>query len=184
MTTSVMAGQIRKASPSLTARLAGVLYLVAVLTAVFAEFIAPGKIGVAAAIAIPVSCYAVVTLLLYGIFEPVNRAIAMLAMCSGLAGLAFEALRMQPAGLNIGMALHGLYCLAIGYLIFRSTFLPRILGALMTFAGIVWLIYLAPPLAKHLAPYNSAAGLLGEAVPMLWLLVMAVNTQRWKEQWQ
>ena len=60
-------------------------------------------------------------------------------------------------------------------LIFKSTFLPRILGALMAFAGLVWLIYLSPPLANYLSPYNTAAGILGEGLPMLWLLVFGVN---------
>lgn len=52
----------------------------------------------------------------------------------------------------------------------------------MAFAGLVWLIYLSSPLANYLSPYNTAAGLLGEASPVLWLLVMGVNVQRGKEQ--
>jgi len=76
----------------------------------------------------------------------------------------------------------GFYCLLIGYLIFRSTFLPRILGVLMAFAGLGWLTYLSNPLVNYLSPYNLACGLLGEASGFLWLLVMGVNAQRWKEQ--
>ena len=72
--------------------------------------------------------------------------------------------------------------LLIGYLIFRSTFLPRILGVLSAFAGLCWLTFLSPPLATYLSPYNLASGLLGEAAVCLWLLVMGVNVQRWKEQ--
>jgi hypothetical protein len=33
-----------------------------------------------------------------------------------------------------------------------------------------------------LSPYNLAASLLGEVSVFLWLLVMGVNVQRWKEQ--
>jgi hypothetical protein len=80
------------------------------------------------------------------------------------------------------MVLHGSYWLLIGYLIFRSTFLPRILGALMTIAGLGWLTYLSPPLVNHLSPYNLASALLAEGLVMLWLLVMGVNVQRWKGQ--
>jgi hypothetical protein len=168
---------IGEVSPRLTARIAGVLYMVAVLAAVFAEFIVPGRLGIAA-IVVPVSCYAAVMLLLYVIFERVSRSLAVPAMLFGLVGLAFEAFRLQPGGVNAGMACHGFYCLLIGLLIFKSTFLPRILGAFMVLAGLIWLIYLAPALANRLAPYNSAFGLLGEAAPMLWLLVMGVNTKR------
>jgi hypothetical protein len=173
-------GRIRDASPRFRARAAGVLYLLAVMTAVFAEFIVPGRLGIAAVV-IPISCYLGVTLLLYSIFKPVSRNLALLAVTFGLVGLAFEALQLQPGGVNMGMVFHGCYCLLIGSLIFRSTFMPRILGALMAFAGLIWLIYLAPPLANYLSPYNTAIGLLGEALPMLWLLVMGINVQRYRE---
>lgn len=177
--------RIRNASPRVMARvmalvmarIAGTLYLVAVFTAVSAEFIFPGRLAVAAAVAIPVTCYAAVTLLLYRILKPVNSRLALLAALSGLVGLTFEALRLH-LDVNLGMAFHGLYCLLIGYLMFKSTFLPRILGISMAFAGLVWLIYLLPSLAQRLSPYNSAVGLLGEGLPMLWLLIMAVNVQR------
>ena len=170
----------RETSPRLKARIAGVLYLLAVLTAVFSEFVVPGRLGFAAVV-IPVSCYIVVTLILYGIFRPVDRSLALLAVCFNLAGLTLEGLQWQPRGVNLGMVCHGVYCLLIGYLIFRSTFLPRTLGLLMAFAGLVWVIYLSPPVAKDLSPYNTAVGILGEALPMLWLLVMGVNVQRWRE---
>src|SRR5207249_8313199 len=54
----------------------------------------------------------------------------------------------------------GFYCLLIGYLIFSSTFLPRILGALMAFGGLGWLTFLSPALAHSLSPYNMAPGMI------------------------
>jgi hypothetical protein len=78
--------------------------------------------------------------------------------------------------------LHGLYCVLIGYLIFRSAFLPRILGALMAFGGLGWLTFLSPPLQNFLSPYNMACGFIGEASVMLWLLVIGLNLRRGKEQ--
>ena len=80
------------------------------------------------------------------------------------------------------MAINGFSCLVIGYLIFKSTFLPRILGPLMAFAGVAWLTFLSNPLVNYLSPYNLASGVLGQALVMLWLLVMGVNVQRWQEQ--
>jgi hypothetical protein len=73
------------------------------------------------------------------------------------------------------------YCLLIGYLIFKSTFLPRFLGVLMALAGIGWLLFLSP-LASGLATYLTILGLLAEASLMLWLLVKGVDIPRWKEQ--
>ena len=80
------------------------------------------------------------------------------------------------------MVLNGFYCLLIGYLIFRATFLPQILGVVMAIGGLGWLTFLSPLLANHLSRYNLAAGIFGQESVMLWLLAMAVNEQRWKEQ--
>ena len=89
---------------------------------------------------------------------------------------------MHPRGEDIELVFVGLYCLSIGYLIFRSTFLPRVLGALMAFAGLGWLTSLSPALVNYLSPYNLAPGILGGVSLTLWLLVMGVNAQRWREQ--
>ena len=56
------------------------------------------------------------------------------------------------------------------------------LGVLMAFAGLGWLTFLSPRLADYLSPYIRFPGLLGEGSLTLWLLVIGVNVQRWKEQ--
>jgi hypothetical protein len=83
---------------------------------------------------------------------------------------------------NICLVFFGLYCLLIGCLIFRSVFLPRILGVLMAFAGLGWLTFLSPPLAKYLSPSILVLGFLAELSLCLWLLAMGVNVQRWRQQ--
>ena len=83
---------------------------------------------------------------------------------------------------DIALVFFGLFQLMLGYLIFKSTFLPRVLGALIALAGVGWLIFLAPPLANSLLTYLEVLGFLAEAALMLWLLVMGVNAQRWQEQ--
>lgn len=95
---------------------------------------------------------------------------------------AFALLRLGIQVSNVGLVFFGFYCLSIGILIFGSNFLPRILGAGMVFAGLGWLTFLWPPLASSLAPYNFLPGMLGEASLTLWLLVMGVNADRWKQQ--
>ena len=76
----------------------------------------------------------------------------------------------------------GCYCLLIGSLVFRSTYLPRLLGVLMAFSGVGLLTFLVPPLASSLSPYNVVLDILGEASLTLWLLVMGVNAERWIER--
>jgi hypothetical protein len=180
MNTDAMMKRIAEASPRFKGRIAGALYLLSVLTAAFTELLVRGPMNIAGGL-LAVLGMIVVTLLFYDIFKPVHRGLSMLAAFSSLVGLSFEALRWEPRGMNIAIVFSGFYCLLIGYLIFRSTFLPRILGALMAFAGLGWLTYLSTPLANNLSPYNLACGLLGEGLVMLWILVIGLNAQKWNE---
>jgi hypothetical protein len=92
-----------------------------------------------------------------------------------LRALALMFLELNTQAGNICVVFFGVYCLLIGYLIFRSVFLPRFLGVLMAFAGLGWLTFLSPPFANHLSPYNLVLGFLAELLLMLWLLVMGVR---------
>jgi hypothetical protein len=181
MSATLMMERIAEVSPRFKARMAGVLYLLSVLTATFTELFARGRLNIAGGL-IAIAGMVGVTLLVYGLFKPANRSLSLLAAFFGLVGLTFEALRWQPHGMNIAIVFAGFYCILIGYLIFRSTFVPRFLGALMAFAGLGWVIYLSPLLVNYLSPYNLAASFLGEVAVFLWLLVMGVNVQRWREQ--
>jgi hypothetical protein len=96
--------------------------------------------------------------------------------------LAYLFLRLNGQAFNTYLVFFGLWCVLIGYLIFRSTFLPRIIGLLLAIAGLGWMMYLSTPLANRLFPYIAAASALGEIPLLLWLLVIGVNDQRWKEQ--
>ena len=181
MDKAVMMEWIREASPRFKARIAGALYLLSVVTAAFTEMFVRGRLNIAGGL-IAVAVMVVVTLLLYDIFKPVNRSLSLLAAFFSLVGLTFEAIRLQPRGVNVAIVFAGFYCLLIAYLIFRSTFLPRILGGLMVIGSLGWLTYLSNPLVNYLSPYNLASALLAEASVFLWLLVMGVNVQRWKEK--
>jgi hypothetical protein len=100
-----------------------------------------------------------------------------------LQAVAYMSLQLSAQAYDEFLVFFGFYCVLIGYLIFRSTFLPRMVGALMALAGFGWLTFLSPPLAHNLFSYILApASALGEGSLMLWLLVMGVNPQRWKEQ--
>ena len=89
-------------------------------------------------------------------------------------------LRLFAECFNVSFPFFGFYCLLIGYLVFRSTFLPRILGVLLAIAGLGWLTFLWPPLVKILSPWIVAGG-LGELMLTLWLLVRGVDVERWRE---
>jgi len=103
-----------------------------------------------------------------------------------LQALAFLLLRLRGQASIVSFVFFGLHCFLVGTLVFRSTFLPRVVGALMVLAGLGWLTMsfanlLAPPLARALGSIPMMTGGLGEGSLTLWLLVMGVNVPRWKE---
>lgn len=96
--------------------------------------------------------------------------------------VAYMFLELHAQAFNVCFVFFGFYCSLIGYLIFRSTFLPRVLGVLMALAGLAWLTFLWPPMATSISPYNMAVGAAGEGSLTLWLLIMGVNVTKWKRK--
>ncbi|HXM52262.1 MAG TPA: DUF4386 domain-containing protein [Candidatus Binatus sp.] len=82
----------------------------------------------------------------------------------------------------IALVFFGVFQIVLGYLIFKSTFLPRVIGVLIALAGLGWLTFLSPPLANELLTPLEVLGFVAEAALMLWLLIKGVNSQRWTEQ--
>jgi hypothetical protein len=99
-----------------------------------------------------------------------------------LQALALIFLKLNAYAFEIDLVFFGFWCVLAGYLIFRSTFLPRILGVLLAIDGLGWATYMYPPLACYLFPFIAAASALAEIPLQLWLVVTGVNPQRWKEQ--
>jgi Domain of unknown function (DUF4386) len=177
---------IARAFRNPNARMTGVVYLLYFLTAILAEFLVGRKLvayGNATNL-IATGLYVVLTLLFYGMFKLVNKSLSLLAALFSLAGCVVTALGVfHLAMLPISPLLFfGPYCLLIGYLIFRSAFLPRSLGVLMALAGLGWLAFLSPNLAHSLTLSIEGLGIFAEASLMLWLIVMGVNLHRRKEQ--
>jgi len=228
-------------SPRLKARIAGVLYVIIIVLAVFAPFpVAPSGLmrGNVAATAVKIlaskslyslggaaelivyACDIGVALIFYELLKPVSRSLALLAVFfrltfvaiasanvlnhfapllfmsdaeylmafkpDQLRALAGTFIRLHAIGFDIALVFFGFHYLVAGYLFFRSTFFPRILGALLAIAGLGYLTnsfasFLSPAFAAHLFRYTLILG-VGEILLPLWLLAIGVNAQRWKEQ--
>lgn len=104
-----------------------------------------------------------------------------------LQEMVLVSLRLHGQGYNITLVFFGFSSLLLGYLIFRSTFLPRILGVLLAMAGLGYLInsfanFVAPAFKASISLYILLPSGIVELSLTLWLLMFGVNAQRWKEQ--
>ena len=119
---------------------------------------------------------------------PLGNAAYLEAFSSGqLYAMASLALKSHGYGFGVSLLFFGCFCMVIGRVIFRSGFLPKVIGALMQIAGLCYLtnsfaLILSPALANRLFPSILLPAFVGEASLCLWLLVKGVNVQRWMEQ--
>ncbi len=104
-----------------------------------------------------------------------------------LQALALVFIRLRTFGFDIALVFFGFHCLLVGYLIFRATFFPRILGVGLAIGGIGYVANILataipPEIGIHLFPYIMLPAGVAEISLTLWLIVVGVNVPRWKEQ--
>jgi hypothetical protein len=110
---------------------------------------------------------------------------------SALPAVQLHALAYIPGDLSgtsysITQVFFGCYAICIAYLVLRSAFLPRAIGALMAIDGLAHLVHsfaqlLARGFAAQLVPWIQLPALIGEGWLCLWLLV-GLAVARWKER--
>ena len=194
MDSAVRARELTGRSPLWKARVAGFLYLLIFLAA---------PSGAASAtplkMTITLACDIGVAILLFDVLRPVGRGLSLLAALFRLIFVACMAITtlnyfgatalFQPAhsaaafdfGYGVALVPFGIHCVLVGWLIVRSTFLPRALGVLMVLAGVGYLIFLSPRLGSRLFfPWIVIPAVAGEGSLTLWLLIMGVKIDRWK----
>ena len=98
-----------------------------------------------------------------------------------LQALALLLLNVNDQAAGIALAFFGISTFLNGFLIFRSGFLPRILGALSMMGGLGWLTFIYPPLGNQLFLYVLLIGLIGSASQIGWLLAKGVNVEKWQK---
>jgi hypothetical protein len=104
-----------------------------------------------------------------------------------LQALALVFLRLRTFGFDIALVFFGFHCLLVGYLIFKSTFFPRILGVGLAIGGVGYLANILataipPAMRAQLFPYTMLPAGVAEISLTLWLIIVGVNVPRWKEQ--
>ena len=229
-------------SPRTLARVAGLLYLVIFVCALFSELVVRQRLiepGDAAATAeaiagseglfragfladlVAFSADVATGILIYVLLRPVSRTLALLAtgfrlVQSAVLGMnllnqlmaivilddagdlgAFDqgqiddlvllSMSAHTYGYLIALVFFASHLLIIGYLVWRSGFLPRALGALLALAGVGYLadslmFFLIPGYEGAASPLVLAPAIVAEAGLILWLLIKGVDVQRWRER--
>jgi hypothetical protein len=100
--------------------------------------------------------------------------------------LAMLSIRSHTVGFGVALIFFGVECLILGYLIFRSSYMPRAIGVLMQIAGVCYLInslalILSPPLSSRLFPAILLPALVAELSLALWLLIKGVRAEGWEQ---
>jgi hypothetical protein len=132
----------------------------------------------------------------------VGIPIAMLNLLNQLAGLvllsgadyltAFNAdqwrafvmlfLKIYDQGILIAQIFWSLWLFPFGYLVFKSGFIPKILGLLLIIAGFG---YLFDVVTSYLIPNFPVIGGFtwwGEILIAFWLLIKGVNVEQWEKR--
>jgi Domain of unknown function (DUF4386) len=104
-----------------------------------------------------------------------------------LQALAYLSLRLHGQGYGLSLIFFGVHCVLLGYLIYLSGYLPRIIGVLLVIGGLGYLVnsfaeILAPPVAASLFPWIMLPAAAAESGLALWLVVKGVDGPKWDEK--
>src|SRR4051812_21049657 len=102
-----------------------------------------------------------------------------------LQAMTYLAIRTHGHGYALALLFFGFTFLFHGHLIFRSSYLPRVLGVLIQIAGAAYLInsfalFVAPALQARIFPAILLPAFVAETSLCLWLLVKGVNVSKWQ----
>ena len=223
-------------SPRKTARMAGLFYLIFILTTVLATYIRSQfivsedaattannivasqglfRVGFVTELVSAVF-FLLAAWALYVLLKPVNKNLALLFLLLNLGGVAVECinalnlfaalqflsganyltvfqtgqlqalamsfLNLYTNGFIIAQIFFSAWLLPLGYLVYKSRFLPRPLGLLLIldfFGNMSWFLqgFLLPDYSILAYPGN-AISFIAEISLMLWLLIMGVKDQK------
>jgi hypothetical protein len=106
---------------------------------------------------------------------------------AGADALARAHLRFGGFSNDVNLVFFGSYCLTLGFLVMGARFMPRIFGVFLVIGGLSWLAgsfsqFLNLPFAAEASPYFMGAGAFGEIAFTVWIMIMGVNSRKWREQ--
>ena len=140
----------------------------------------------------PVAKFGVLLLVVSSTLQAITALLAMGALVTLLAGdglgvaaeqraaIAQVFMRLNAQSNNFFLVIFGFWLVSTGYLVFRSTLIPRLIGIALVLEGIGWITYLWPPLGVALFPVIAVFGVFGELALTAWLLLRGVDSERWR----
>ena len=98
--------------------------------------------------------------------------------------LAMLSVRSHSLGFGIALIFFGVECVILGYLIYRSGYMPRPIGVLMQIAGVCYVVnsfalLLSPTLSSRLFPVILIPSFIAELSFALWLVAKGVRAEQW-----
>lgn len=104
-----------------------------------------------------------------------------------LHALAYLSIQSEAYGFGVSLIFFGCECLILGYMIFRSGYISKVVGGLMQIAGLCYLtnsfaLIVSPSLAAQLIPAILLPAFIGELSLCLWLIVKGVNIPTWEKR--
>jgi hypothetical protein len=231
-----MTNQIADQSPRKTARMAGLFYLIFILTTVLATYVRSRIIVSGDAVAtannivssqglfrvgfvtelVSAVFFVLAAWALYVLLKPVNKNLGLLFLLLNLGGVAVECinalnlfaaiqflsganylsvfqtgqlqamamsfLNLYESGFVIAQIFFSVWLLPLGYLVYKSRFLPRLLGIVLIldfFGNLSWFlqVFLLPDYGILAYPGN-AISFIAEISLTLWLLIMGVKEHK------
>lgn len=117
--------------------------------------------------------------------DEVNRVAALLVLHTAdfspaLLGLFLD---LHEAGIQIAGIFWGLWLFPMGYLVYKSNYIPKIIGVLLIIGCFGYVIdslvyFLLPELELTVSTYTF----IGEIALPLWLVIKGVNVEQWIEK--
>ncbi len=103
-----------------------------------------------------------------------------------LHALALLVLNLHESGVYVWQVFFGLHWVAVGYLVFKSGYFPRILGIMLMVTCLGYLmdsfgvLFPSSEAVSIVSSVLLAAGVIGELSFTFWLLIKGVNVEQWE----
>jgi hypothetical protein len=103
-----------------------------------------------------------------------------------LHALVLLFLNLHESGIYIWQVFFAFHWVAVGYLVFKSGYFPRILGILLIVTCLGYMmdsfgiLYPSSEAISTVSPVVLAVGVIGELSFTLWLLIKGVNVEQWE----